>query len=121
MEGIVRAVCLSKARGTEKVNVGRGELQADWGLAGDAHVGHWHRQVSLLSADKISAFNAKGANVQPGAFGENLVVEGLDFRAMPVGTRLRCGQVFTGWGTASCPGRASLPRYWRAARWQWAT
>ena len=92
MEGIVRAVCLSKARGTEKVNVGRGELQADWGLAGDAHAGHWHRQVSLLSADKISAFNAKGANVQPGAFGENLVVEGLDFRAMPVGTRLRCGQ-----------------------------
>ena len=92
MEGIVRAVCLSKARGTEKVNVGRGELQADWGLAGDAHAGHWHRQVSLLSADKIAAFNAKGANVQPGAFGENLVVEGLDFRAMPVGTRLRCGQ-----------------------------
>ena len=92
MEGIVRAVCLSKARGTEKVNVGRGELQADWGLAGDAHAGHWHRQVSLLSAGKIAAFNAKGANVQPGAFGENLVVEGLDFRAMPVGTRLRCGQ-----------------------------
>ena len=92
MEGIVRAVCLSKARGTEKVNVGRGELQADWGLAGDAHAGHWHRQVSLLSADKIADFNAKGANVQPGAFGENLVVEGLDFRAMPVGTRLRCGQ-----------------------------
>ena len=92
MEGIVRAVCLSKARGTEKVNVGHGELQADWGLAGDAHAGHWHRQVSLLSADKIAAFNAKGANVQPGAFGENLVVEGLDFRAMPVGTRLRCGQ-----------------------------
>ena len=92
MEGIVRAVCLSKARGTEKVNVGRGELQADWGLAGDAHAGHWHRQVSLLSADKIAAFNAKRANVQPGAFVENLVVEGLDFRAMPVGTRLRCGQ-----------------------------
>ena len=92
MEGTVRAVCLSEARGTEKVNVGRGELRADWGLAGDAHAGHWHRQVSLLSADKIAAFNAKGADVQPGAFGENLVVEGLDFRAMPVGTRLRCGR-----------------------------
>lgn len=91
MEGIVRAVCLSQARGTEKVNTGRAELRADWGLVGDAHAGHWHRQVSLLSADKIAAFNAKGANVQPGAFGENLVVEGLDFRAMPVGTRLRCG------------------------------
>ena len=92
MKGIVRAVCLSQARGTEKVNAGRAELRADWGLVGDAHAGHWHRQVSLLSADKIAAFNAKGANVQPGAFGENLVVEGLDFRAMPVGSRLRCGQ-----------------------------
>lgn len=91
MEGTVRAVCLSKARGTEKTNQDRAQLRTDWGLVGDAHAGHWHRQVSLLSADKIAAFNAKGANVQPGAFGENLVVEGLDFRAMPVGTRLRCG------------------------------
>lgn len=92
MEGIVRAVCLSQARGTEKTNVGHAELRPDWGLVGDAHAGHWHRQVSLLSADKIAAFNAQGANVQPGAFGENLVVEGIDFRALPVGTRLRCGQ-----------------------------
>lgn len=91
MQGTVRAVCLSKARGTEKTNQDRAQLRTDWGLVGDAHAGHWHRQVSLLSADKIAAFNAKGANVQPGAFGENLVVEGLDFRAMPVGTRLRCG------------------------------
>lgn len=92
MQGTVRAVCLSKARGTEKTNQDRAQLRTDWGLVGDAHAGHWHRQVSLLSADKIAAFNAKGANVQPGAFGENLVVEGLDFRAMPVGTRLRCGR-----------------------------
>ncbi len=47
----------------------------------------------MLSADKIAAFNARGANVQPGAFGENLVVEGFDFRALPVGTLLRCGDV----------------------------
>lgn len=47
--------------------------------------GSWHRQVSLLSADKIAAFNEKGAGVIPGAFGENLVVEGMDFRALPVG------------------------------------
>ena len=65
----------------------------EWGIEGDAHGGNWHRQVSLLSADKIAAFNARGANVQPGAFGENLVVEGFDFRALPVGTLLRCGDV----------------------------
>ena len=70
-----------------------GYFSAAWGIDGDAHAGHRHRQVSLLSADKIAAFNEKGAGVVPGAFGENLVVEGFDFRALPVGTLLRCGDV----------------------------
>lgn len=91
--GNVTAVCASPCRGTQKQNIGSGRFVVDWGLEGDAHAGHWHRQVSLLSADTIAAFNARGAGVEPGAFGENLVVEGIDFRALPVGTRLRCGEV----------------------------
>jgi len=31
--------------------------------------------------------------VDSGSFGENLVVEGFDFRSLPVGTLLRCGEV----------------------------
>ena len=65
----------------------------DYGIEGDAHAGKWHRQVSLLSYDKIQAFREKGAEVEDGAFGENLVVEGIDFRTLPVGTRLICGDV----------------------------
>ena len=91
--GKVIAVCTSDRRGIQKKDVGAGHFSADWGIAGDAHGGNWHRQVSLLSADKIAAFNEKGAGVIPGAFGENLVVEGFDFRALPVGTLLRCGDV----------------------------
>lgn len=91
--GKVIAVCTSDRRGIQKQDVNRGYFSADWGIDGDAHAGHWHRQVSLLSADKIAAFNEKGAGVIPGAFGENLVVEGFDFRALPVGTLLRCGEV----------------------------
>ena len=91
--GVVKAVCASEKRGTEKTDRGAAELRADWGLVGDAHAGHWHRQVSLLSADRIIEFNEKGARVDYGAFGENLVVEGIDFRALPVGTLLRCGTV----------------------------
>ena len=53
--------------------------------------GHWHRQVSLLSYEKIEAFRAKGADIPLGAFGENLIVEGYDFRNLPVGTRFSCG------------------------------
>ena len=91
--GKVIAVCTSERRGIQKTDVRGGYFSKDWGIDGDAHAGHWHRQVSLLSADKIEAFNQKGAGVIPGAFGENLVVEGFDFRALPVGTLLRCGDV----------------------------
>ena len=91
--GKVVAVCTSERRGIQKKGVSAGSFAVDWGIDGDAHAGHWHRQVSLLSADKIAAFNEKGAGVVPGAFGENLVVEGFDFRALPVGTLLRCGDV----------------------------
>lgn len=84
--GRVRAVCISKVRGTEKVSVPEGHFLADFGIQGDAHAGSWHRQVSLLSYDQVAAFNQRGANVSDGAFGENLVVEGIDFASLPVGT-----------------------------------
>ena len=91
--GPVLAVCTSAKKGVQKRDAGCGKFVVDWGIEGDAHAGHWHRQVSLLSADKIEAFRAKGADVVYGDFGENLVVSGFDFRALPVGTLLRCGDV----------------------------
>ena len=91
--GKVIAVCTSDRKGIQKKDVGTAHFSAEWGIDGDAHAGKWHRQISLLSADKIDAFNKRGANVIPGAFGENLVVEGFDFRALPVGTLLRCNDV----------------------------
>ncbi|RPF48916.1 MOSC domain-containing protein [Hydrogenoanaerobacterium saccharovorans] len=91
--GKVIAVCVSEKRGTQKTNVGKARFLPDFGIANDAHAGHWHRQVSLLSYDKILAFKARGAEVEDGAFGENLVVEGIDFRNLPVGTVLHCNDV----------------------------
>ena len=84
--GTVLAVCVSREKGTQKQNVGSAHFIEDFGIEGDAHAGKWHRQVSLLSHDKIEAFRAKGAEVIDGAFGENLVVTNLDFRSFPVGT-----------------------------------
>ena len=91
--GRIEAICISTARGTQKRPVGSAEFIADWGIRGDAHGGHWHRQVSLLSADRIDAFRARGAQVENGAFGENLVVRGFDFSALPVGTLFKSGDV----------------------------
>lgn len=91
--GEVLAVCLSDRRGIQKTDVRSAEFVAGHGIRGDAHAGGWHRQVSLISSDKVDAFRARGAEVDHGAFGENLVVRGIDFRALPVGTLLRCGAV----------------------------
>ncbi|MCL1917692.1 MAG: molybdopterin-binding protein [Peptococcaceae bacterium] len=91
--GTVKAVCISEARGTQKTNVTSAQVQVGWGICGDAHGGDWHRQVSLLSYEKVEQFNQLGAEVLPGAFGENLIVEGFDFRSLPVGTKLRCNEV----------------------------
>ena len=91
--GKVIAVCTSPEKGTQKTAAAEGNFIEDYGSEGDAHAGTWHRQVSLLSYDKIEAFRQRGARVENGAFGENLVVEGIDFSALPVGTRLACGDV----------------------------
>lgn len=88
----VKAVCISEKKGTEKKNVKKAELIENFGLAGDAHAGNWHRQVSLLSYEKIEDFKAKGAQIEDGSFGENLIIEGIDLKSLPVGTVLSIGQ-----------------------------
>lgn len=90
--GKIMAVCISEKRGTQKKNIEKVRLIENFGLEGDAHGGNWHRQVSLLSYEKVRAFEEKGISVEDGAFGENLLVEGFDFKTLPVGTRFRCGE-----------------------------
>ena len=91
--GIVTAICISEQRGTRKEPVRSARFEPEYGILGDAHAGNWHRQVSLIQKEKVDAFRKNGADVTSGAFGENLVVSGIDFRALPVGTLLRCGEV----------------------------
>ena len=91
--GRVIAVCISEKRGTQKKNIKEAVLIENFGIENDAHAGDWHRQVSLLSYDRVEEFRAKGADVDDGAFGENILVEGIDFKTLPVGTFFRCGDV----------------------------
>lgn len=91
--GKVISTNISEIRGIQKHNVGKVKLIEDYGIENDAHAGKWHRQVSLLSHEKIEAFRAKGAEVKDGAFGENIVVSGIDFKSLPVGTRFKCNDV----------------------------
>lgn len=124
--GVIKGICISEKRGTAKHEIEEAILAKDWGIQGDAHAGHWHRQVSLLSYEKIEEFRKKGADIELGAFGENLIVSGYDFRNLAVGTRFQCGEAvlemtqigkechshcefINGWVNASCPEKVYLP------------
>ena len=91
--GKVMAVCVSEIKGVQKTNIHTAKLIEDFGIENDAHAGKWHRQVSLLSYDKIEEFKARGADVKDGDFGENLIVQGIDFKTLPIGTHFRCNDV----------------------------
>lgn len=86
--GVIQAVCVSESKGIGKTPVSEAVFTPEHGIEGDAHAGTWHRQISLLSGDKVDEFNRSGAGVRDGDFGENLVVRGIDFRSLPVGTIL---------------------------------
>ena len=92
--GEIRALCISEKRGTQKHALDRVFFMTEHGIDGDAHAGDWHRQVSLLGLGEIDDFRARGADVDFGAFGENVVAEGFRFKELPIGTRLRVGDVF---------------------------
>ena len=91
-KGTIKAISVSKEKGTRKVNVPKAELKADFGVVGDAHAGNWHRQVSLLAVESIDRMVAKGAKVSPGDFAENITTEGLNLHELPVGSKLKLGQ-----------------------------
>ena len=66
------------------------------GLQGDAHRYEHHggpeRAVCLFSLEAIDALVAEGHAIEPGAIGENVTVEGIDWNLVTPGVRLRLGE-----------------------------
>lgn len=91
--GVVRALCRSEKKGTGKTPVEKAMFEENHGMVGDAHAGKWHRQVSLLSIEKIDDFRLRGGEVEDGDFGENIIVEGFDLSHLPVGSMIEIGDV----------------------------
>ena len=90
--GNVVALSLSERKGTRKENRSHVTLVENWGVEGDAHAGNWHRQVSLLAMESIQKIRARGLDVHPGAFAENITTSGIDLASLPLGTVLRIGE-----------------------------
>lgn len=88
--GRVAAVCTSERKGISKMPVERITLVVEYGVQGDAH-GGGERQVSLLSAEEVARVAAEHPKIGPGAYAENILVEGLDPAGLPLGAKLRVG------------------------------
>lgn len=83
----------SAHKGTRKTPVADGHdtVIKQFGLASDAHAGHWHRQVSFLAAESINTARARGLDVCEGDFGENFTTQGINLLSLPLGTQLKLG------------------------------
>ena len=85
------SIAISKKKGTRKTPVSEAFISRDHGLEGDAHAGKWHRQVSFLSSESIEGAKALGLDVTFGDFAENIASTGIDWKTLPLGTRVRLG------------------------------
>ncbi|MDD5045274.1 MAG: MOSC domain-containing protein [Candidatus Omnitrophica bacterium] len=90
-EGVILALCVSKKKHTAKKKVDTVTLKEKWGIVGDAHAGSLDREVSFLAHESISKMEKQGLKLSYGDFGENIVTEGLDLMALPIGQRLMVG------------------------------
>jgi len=91
IKGKIKAISISKNRGTSKHNIPAAQAKAGFGLEGDAHAGNWHRQISLLAEESIEEIRAKGAQIKSGDFAENITTEGIDLSSLKRGSKLRLG------------------------------
>ncbi len=90
--GKIVAICISTKKGVQKKGIKQCKLVKGHGLEGDAHAGSWHRQISLLSVEGRKAMEDKGAKLDAGDFGENILTEGIDFSNVETGCELQLGK-----------------------------
>jgi MOSC domain-containing protein YiiM len=106
--GVVVAVSRGSAHAMVKPTQASIRLVAGLGVEGDAHSGatvkHRSRvarnptlpnlrQVHLLHAELHDELRTQGFTLSAGEMGENVTTRGIDFLALPTGTRLRLGGV----------------------------
>lgn len=86
------SIAVSKKKGTRKVQVQQASIIKNHGIEGDAHAGPWHRQVSFLAGESIETARNNGLEVTFGDFAENIATSGVDWKNLPVGTRVKLGE-----------------------------
>jgi len=99
MKGRVFSINISEEKGVSKKPIPQGYIRKEWGLSGDAHGAKWHRQVSLLSLERIKEQKfcpqVKGSRedtLAPGDFAENITTQGLDLTCLEIEDEIQIGE-----------------------------
>ncbi|MEM7029062.1 MAG: MOSC domain-containing protein [Chloroflexota bacterium] len=75
-----------------RVPISPAKLIANHGIEGDDKAGrNPRRQLNILSYAWLMQRQKEGYKVEPGDFGEQLIIEGLDVENLPGGTQLQLG------------------------------
>jgi len=74
-----------------RVTMQQVRLITDYGIEGDRKAGHPKRQLNILSAAAVASLQADGFKTRPGELGEQMVIDGVDVDALPVGTQIQIG------------------------------
>jgi MOSC domain-containing protein YiiM len=93
MKFTVESVNIAAAKGVQKHEVSEIVCREKFGIEGDAHAGNWHRQISFLAGEAVDMMKAKGLDLAPGAFGENIVTRGVDWSRAHVGETIVIDEV----------------------------
>lgn len=89
----VISVNISTEKGTVKLPVLQAQLIENYGIAGDAHAGNWHRQVSLLADESIDEMRTLGLkDLDFGIFAENITTRGIELHTLAIGTKVKIGE-----------------------------
>jgi MOSC domain-containing protein YiiM len=83
-----KATCINKEKG-RKFSTLEVELVKDLGISGDFHAKGGDRQVSLLASESIAKMREKGLTLDDGAFGENIITEGINLISLNIGRHLK--------------------------------
>ena len=92
--GVVLSVNISEQKGQKKSNIEEVFVKENWGMESDAHSSdEGHRQISLLSLSSVEKMRAMGVAVEFGDFAENITLEGIEVAKLPIGAKLKVGEV----------------------------
>lgn len=91
-KGTIYSIAISPERGQLKKEVIEANVLENFGIEKDGHAGEWERQVTCLNWSSVQKVNKQhNLNAGVGDFAENILIDGLDFAKLSIGSKLKLG------------------------------